>query len=403
MLFAYTAKNPGGQTVTARLECESLASARAHLRREGLFVVTIEEASRARTSVSTAQRWMQRVSANDLMMFLSQLTIMTQAGVDLAEALHNATEQTLNPSFQKVLKQVCDDVSSGQSFSAAMSKHPHAFTPALVAGVEAGERTGEIAPVLSRLTQLIRNDVKLRSSIKSMMMYPAVLSAVTLLVVVALTFIVLPQFAEVFEDMGRTPPPLTQAIVGFGVALRGNWMIAAGIAAIAAVAGLISSKTEAAKRLRDRTLLHFFLFRKPARALVTGRMLRLLGTLLNSGVPLLDCLKLCQKAISNRLFVDLLKDCEAAVVNGEGLAATLNRTPILPAGVGQMIRTAERSGNLAGVVQTIGEFYEDEGERYLRDVVKIAEPVIIVNLGGVVAVIVLAVLLPLLDVTTAAR
>ncbi len=401
MDFTYTAKNKIGATIRSVIDSDSLHNARQTLRREGLFVVSIEPAKatgfqKPRSSVSGGKR----VRSSDLMMFMSQLTIMCQSGVDLSEALLNVTSQTQNEKLRKTLTSVSEEVINGKSFSEAIALHPHIFSSSFVAGITAGEQSGELVPVLERLTQLMRKDEKLRGTVKSMLMYPVMLCLITTLVFIALLFFVLPQFANVFADMEKPAPPLTQALLGLGTTLRNNLVLIL-ISSVAGIcAFLMLRRTSQFKHAKDRFLLHSVLCRKTTSSLVSGRLLRLLGTLLSSGVPLVDCIRLCRRSASNVLFQDLFERLENSVMQGEGLAKLLMEATFLPVGAAQMIKTAEKSGKLGTVLQTIGEYYEDEGERHLRDLVKVAEPAIIVVLGAVVAVIVLAVLIPLLDATT---
>ena len=404
MNFSYTAKRSSGETIRNFIESDSMTAARQALRREGLFVVSIakKESSLDRSLASSGLGFKKRVSATDLMIFMSQLTIMCQSGVDLSEALNNVTSQITKPFFRKTLDAVSEDVSNGISLSEAVAKHPEVFSSSFVAGITAGEQSGEIVSVLERLTHLMRNDVKLKGAVRSMLTYPFVLCAITAMVFTALLFFVLPQFATVFADLGKPAPPLTQFLLDLGSTLRKNIVVVLTAIGAAVVTCIAASRSEAVLLTRDKFILNFSLLKKTSRSLIAGRLLRLLGTLLSSGVPLVDCIVLCRKSTNNRLFKQLFVTVEADIMQGEGLAKAMVISKFLPDGAAQMIKTAERSGKLGSVLQTIGEFYEDEGERYLRDVVKIAEPAIIVCLGFVVATIVLAVLVPLLDVTTAA-
>lgn len=404
MNFAYVAKRKNGETVRDEIEAESVAAARQLLRRDGLFVVSVSP-KKAAGPVNVAKvgfSFGQRVNSTDLMMFMSQMTIMCQSGVDLAEALTNVCSQVTKPKLRETLEKVAEDVRNGISFSEAASKHPSVFSTSFIAGITAGEQSGEIDSVLERLTQLMRKDVKLKGAIWSMLMYPLVLCCITAMVFAALMFFVLPQFATVFTDLDKPAPPLTAALLSLGATLRSNVIAILISAGVLAVSGLYVSRLQSFHIARDRFLLRFFLLRSTTSCLIAGRLLRLLGTLLSSGVPLVDCIRLCRRSTKNRLFQDLFEKVEDGVMHGEGLAKKMFDSNFLPKGAAQMIKTAESSGRLGDILQTLGEFYEDEGERHLRDLVKIAEPAIIVGLGGVVAVIVLAVLVPLLDVTTAA-
>jgi type II secretory pathway component PulF len=216
-------------------------------------------------------------------------------------------------------------------------------------------------------------------------------------------FFVLPQFATIFRDMDRAVPPLTGILLSIGTGLRENWMILGSV-----MCGLIGGAFAFRKHpiihgFADHALLHSAVIKDSARALITGRVFRLLGTMLESGVPLLDSVRLCRNATSNRLFQHMFDTVEREILQGEGMSTTLVNAGFLPAGAAQMISTGERTGKLSSVLQSVGEYFEDEGERRLRTLVKMLEPAIIIFLGAIVALVVLSIILPLLDVTTASR
>jgi type IV pilus assembly protein PilC len=344
-----------------------------------------------------------RVTNSDLVTMMSQLTIMCQSGVDLAEALQNVAEQSTKPALKRVLEKVYQDVSGGISFSASLQKHPHVFDEMLVAGIAAGEQSGTIIQVLERLTHLLRGDMRLKSTIWSMLMYPLVLGGVTFLVLNALIFFVLPQFATVFESLEKPVPPLTQALLGLGVFVKSHLVLVVGSFFAVVIAAFGSRKAKIVRKAWDYTTLHMVVVRNATRALLTGRTFRLLGTMLTSGVPLVDGLRLCRSSAKNQLFRELFHQVERDVLQGEGLGRTLLAAKFLPMGAAHMVVTAERSGKMGEVLKSVGEYYEDQGERSLRDIVKIAEPAVIVFLGVVVAGIVLSIVLPMLDVTSSSH
>jgi len=402
MKYQYKAKDRSGKLQQSELEADSLADARQKLRAQGLFVLELAQAGAAASGGGGGMQLFSgvRVKKADILMLMSQLTIMCQSGVDLAESLRNLAQQCPRPALKTVLERVYGDVSSGVSFSAALKRHPRVFDEAFVAGIAAGECSGTITAVLERLTYLIRGEIRLRSAVWSMLMYPLVLCLVTFVVLLAMIFFVLPQFAKVFEDLGREPPPLTQFLLSIGSFAHSNGLIMLGCVIGAAVGIHFSRNTVWARQLSDYFLLHAVIVRNSSRALSTGRIFRLLGTMLQSGVPLVDCIRLCREGSRNSIFRKLFDSVEEDVLNGRGVAKALFAASFLPSGAAHMVATAEKSGRLGQVLQTVGEFYEDEGERHLRDMIKILEPAIILTLGVVVAVVVLSVVLPLLDVST---
>jgi type II secretory pathway component PulF len=415
MQFQYRAKDRQGKAVDGQFEGESELIVRQRLRTQGLFALSVvaiqsrsasPKASTKKTSINAspfASAKLSRVKTSDLIVALSQLSIMCQSGDDLAEALNTVANQCHVPRLQRVLLETYQDVSQGLKFSAALAKHPNVFNESMVAALAAGEQAGRIVDVLERTTRMMRKDQNLRSSMMGMLMYPAVLCAITSVVICSMLFFVLPQFATIFRDMDRAVPPLTNILLSLGSGLRENWIAIALVAGTVVVSGFSARKHPRVQRVLDHALLNALIIKSSIRALITGRVFRLLGTMLENGVPLLDSIRLCRKATRNSLFQDMFEKVEHEILQGEGMSQTLVDATFLPAGAAHMISTGERTGKLPAVLQSVGEYFEDEGERRLRTLVKMLEPAIIIGLGGVVAVVVLSIILPLLDVTTASK
>ncbi len=415
MQFQYRAKDRQGTFVEGQFEGDSALVIRQRLRSQGLFalsVTALQSRSSAPKVLSKKVRInsspfvsakLRRVKNSDIIIALSQLSIMCQSGDDLAEALNTVANQCPVPRLQRVLLDTYQDVSQGLKFSAALAKHPSVFNESMVAALAAGEQAGRIVDVFERTTRMMRKDQSLRSSMIAMLMYPAVLCAITLVVICSMLFFVLPQFATIFRDMDRAVPPLTSILLSLGSGLRENWIAIALVAGTVVVLGISTRNHPRVQRIFDHALLNAIIIKSSTRALITGRVFRLLGTMLENGVPLLDSIRLCRKATRNSLFQELFEKVEQEILQGEGMSQTLVDATFLPAGAAHMISTGERTGKLPAVLQSVGEYFEDEGERRLRTLVKMLEPAIIIGLGGVVAVVVLSIILPLLDVTTASR
>lgn len=403
--FAYLARSAAGGSLRGSIVAASVAEARQTLREQGLFVLELQKAGDGPKIVAAARSSggrSRKIRKRDVMLLLSQLHVMSQAGVEIAEALKSVAIHVRPPSFRAVIERISEDVHSGISFSSAVGRHGNVFSPAVIAGLAAGEKTGDLPGVMGQLVRTLRNEMRMASNIRGLLIYPAVLSLATILVLAVITFFVLPQFATIFAGMDQPPPMLTQMVIGFGTSLRQHWYIVA-----IAVGGVfaIGYNVRNAPWLRlaiDRWLLKGKIPKHAAGSLLAGRFCRELGTLLANSVPLLEAIQLCHQSIGNRVYKQLLTDLEAAVLNGRSLASVLGEKDFMPIGVPEMIRSAESSGRLSEVLMTIGEFYEEEGEKYLRDVVKLAEPMLILGLGAVVAAVVLTVLIPMLDVTAGA-
>ena len=406
MNFQYTAKSSAGQMTRGFLEALSLAEARQQLRQQGLFPLTLKatgaavEKASAKTEAKAPRFGLRRVSKSDVLMVTSQLTIMSQSGVDLAEALQNVAAQCTSPGLKVALDQVYRDVEDGCSISAALKRQAHIFGEAYVASVAAGEASGRVPEVLARMADLLRNEIRLMTTVKGVLAYPVVLVLVASLVVGALVFFVLPQFGKVFADLEAPAPASTQLLLDSATLVRANLLVMLPVFGLLALGLAKLWFSPGAKRHKDRFLLNGVLVRHATRALLTGRTFRLLGTMLQSGIPLLEAIRLCRSSVKNALFRELFDAIEGDVLNGRKIGPVLSGSPFVPLGASQMIATAEKTGKLGPVLQTVGEFYEDEGERRVRELAKLLEPAIIVIMGVIVAFVVMSVMLPLLEFST---
>lgn len=403
MQFRYTAKTMTGDTVSGALAADSRSAAQAQLREQGLFVVGWQADARQARARAAVRGRRRRISRKDLLTFTSQFAVMTQAGIDVGTALSTLAHQCSNLTFRESLEKVHAEVMAGKSLSTALKLYPNLFGGSYVATVTAGEASGKLPLVLSRLAAMQRAELRFQTTRRTLLAYPTVLAVVATLVVLGLMFFVLPQFAGVFEQFEMPLPAITQALLAISAVLEAQWLLCIALALGALTAIIAMIKSDQGRYLRDYLLLHSRYVRDVARATLVGRAFRLLGIMLDSGVPLLDGLRLTRSSIGNRLFRSLFDQLEADVLNGRGLAPALTKVEFLPNGAAEMIMTGERTGTLAMVSQVMGEFYEEEGESRLRELATLIEPLIIIVMGVVVAFVVLSVMLPLFDFATLAQ
>jgi type II secretory pathway component PulF len=250
---------------------------------------------------------------------------------------------------------------------------------------------------------MLRSEMRLRNRVRTLMAYPLVLSTVSLAVLCGLVFFVLPTFAGIFGDYDIPLPVLTQMLIDLSSELRARFYIYIPLFVASIVAFVMFKRSSLGRRMWDAFLLNTIVIREASRTLLAGRAFQLLGIMLESGVPLLDGLRMTRAAMRNVFFRELFDALENDILNGRGMGDTLARTRFLPPAAAQMIRTGEKTGSLSMVTQTLGEYYEEEGEVKLRELATILEPAIIIVMGLVVATIVLSVMLPMFDFATLAN
>jgi type II secretory pathway component PulF len=405
MQYEYAAKSSAGANTSGFLAAASVEDVQRQLREKGLFIISARPAGRGITLTGLSRGPVRRgrIAKRDLVTLTSQLAIMTRTGVDLATALGNLAAQTSQPTLRAILKEVHADVLAGKPVSQALGKHGGVFGQSYIAGIAAAEASGKLSEVLNRLATLLRGEMRLQSTLRGLLAYPVVLTSVAIFVVIALTFFVLPQFATVFEQMNLSLPLITQVLISVSTELRGRWWLW-GTLLVGAGSGItISALSPRGKAWRQHMLLTFPVVRNVTRALWVGRALRLLSTMLASGVPLLEGLRLTRASVRNVVLEEFFRRLEQEVVNGQGLAPAFLAASFIPPAAAQMIATAEQTGTLATVMELVGEFYEEEGETRLRELSTILEPLIIIVMGAVVAVVVMSVMLPIFDFSTAAK
>lgn len=405
MRFSYQAKSIDGQPASGVLVADSLVLAKQQLRQQGLFPMSLaasaEKAARPRGISLLSRR--RRVSRKELMALTSQLAIMCKAGIDVAGAVQSLMRQCPNPALKATLEGVYQDIMSGKPVSTALRNQSEVFDEAYIATIAAGEASGRLSEVLDRLASMQRAELRQQSTRRALLAYPIVLASVSGIVILALMFFVLPQFAGIFDQFGMSLPAITQLLLGISHELRSRWWLWIGLVTAGVVGLKAWRKSPAGKRTWDHMVVHASVIRGVTRSLVTGRAFRLLGIMIDSGVPLIEALRLTRSSIENLLFRDLFDRLEHDVLNGRPLAESLATAPFVPSGATEMVSTAERTGTLGMVTQVIGEFYEEEGETRLRELATMIEPLVIVVMGVVVAAVVLSVMLPMFDFATLAQ
>ncbi|MGD9634130.1 MAG: type II secretion system F family protein [Pirellulales bacterium] len=404
MQFNYTAKSNSGDIQTGMIDADDVDAAKRALREKSLFPIDVrQKGTGSRWAVFGKRADKAALKKRDLLSVTTQLAIMTKSGVDLASAFESLAHQSSNERVRKVLSRIHEDVTGGKAVSEAMRLQSDIFGDAYVASVAAGEAAGQLPEVLGRLAELQRSEIRNRATIRTLLAYPILLATVSSSVVTCLVLFVLPRFQHIFEQFEVPLPAVTQVLVAVSDVIRHFTWIWVPLVVLA-IGGLVTSRfTSGGRRWWDRALLNTVIIRDITRAFYIGRTFRLLGLMIESGVPLLEGLQLTRNAVRNSLYRDLFKELEEAILNGRGLASSLIKAGFVPPVAAEMVLTAERTGTLGMVTELMGAHYEEEGESRLRELATILEPLIIVVMGVIVATIVVSVMLPMFDIATLAR
>ncbi len=330
----------------------------------------------------------------------AQLAIMIKSGVDLSSALTSLSAQCERPALAGVLDDINEMVIGGNTLSESLKQYPDVFDAAYTATIAAAEASGRMAEVLRQLADMQRNELRLRRSIVGLMTYPILLTVISSAVITVLVVVVLPRFAEIFKQYDAKLPVTTEILIAMASEIQTRWWLWFPLLGGAIVGGLAWRRTEHGRRSIDGFLINCPQISSVTRPMLTGRLCRMMGLLLASGVTLLDGLKLCREAVSNLHYKDLLDEMVDSVINGQGMGPKLQETEIIPPSAREMIGTAERTGNLGEVTLLLGAYYEEEAENKMKQLVRLLEPMITVVMGAIVAFVVLSVMLPIFDLSS---
>jgi type IV pilus assembly protein PilC len=393
--FVWKGRNRSGQTQEGVLVADSRDAAIATLRRQQLRVTSLREKGR---EIPFLPRLPSRIGIKNVAVFTRQFSVMLDAGLPLVQCLEILGDQQENRKFRDIIQQVRGDVESGQSLAESMRKHPAAFDNLYASMVAAGEAGGILDIILQRLSTYLEKLYKLRSQIRSAMIYPVTVITIACVVVWIILWKVIPVFTQLFAGLGGELPWLTRTVVSASNFVGRFWFM------VPILGFVIVSLVRAYYRThRGRRVIDGFLLRLPVigmliRKIAVARFCRTLGTLTASGVPILDGLEITAKTSGNAIVEDAVMAVRKSVEEGKTLSAPLSETKVFPPMVVQMVNVGEQTGALDQMLSKIADFYEDEVDTAVEGLIKLLEPIMIVFLGGIIGVIVTAMYLPLYSI-----
>jgi len=397
--YAYTVRDATGAVIPGTVEAESEGLLRRRLTEQGLTVVDIKETKTAKKK--NVAGGFGRVKLSDLSVFCRQFSTMIDAGVSLVRCLAVLSEQSVNPKLKRIINDLQAEVEAGQMLSRAMSKYPTVFSNLFIGLIRAGEVGGVLEESLQRLSMFLEKDQELRRKVKSAMTYPCIVMIVAIAIVLLLVTFILPKFMDLFVDLGvKDYPAPTKMLMAFSNFLTSRWYIML-IGTIAfVIAFRLFVRTKVGRRTYDRIKLKAPVFGKLNHKIVLARFSRTLGTLLASGVPILQALETVAGTVSNEIVADAVMEARARIREGDRIGDPLQRCKLFPPMVVQMISIGEESGALDPMLAKVADFYEAEVDAALASLTSAIEPVMIVFLGCAVGFIVISIFLPLISVVT---
>jgi len=395
-LYEYTARNATGQIQKGRLEAQNPDEVNAHLRKNRMMLVSVRQAPKA---IKLGGR--KRIKTRDIVIFTRQLATMINAGLPLVQSLTILAQQTENAGLKDVTKAVVYDVESGNTLADAFAKHPKAFSDLYVNMVAAGEAGGILDTILLRLATFLEKSDALIRKVKGAMVYPGVILTVAATAVAVLLIFVIPTFQSLFASVNMDLPLPTRIVIGASQLLINYWWAILAAIGLGVFAFKRYHETPGGRKNIDSLLLRSPVLGDLLRKSAVSRFTRTLGTLISSGVSILDGLEITAKTAGNRVIHDAVMESRQSIAGGDTIAAPLEKSKVFPPMVISMIAVGEQTGGMDEMLSKIADFYDEEVDVAVSALLSLMEPVMIVVLGVIVGGMVVAMYLPIFDMMNA--
>lgn len=402
MKFKYWARTKEGRIQTGIIEASSKEVAVGVLKSNQLYVTGIESTEAAPIWARQIKLF-ERVSATDLVMFSRQLSVMFTSGVPLSEALTAIAEQIKKAKFKEKILELAQTVEGGSTFSKALSRFPELFSDFYVSVVKAGEVSGTMGKSLVYLADHLEREYNLRSRLKGAMIYPALVVVATIGVFVLMTVFIMPQLIAVLEGSKVEPPAITKVAIGLSYFMRNWWWVGLILVTALAAGGWRYSKTLEGKAVFDNLYLKIPGVGGFLKKLYLARFAENLSTLISGGLPISQALEVSGRIVGNNVYQKIIFEARDRVTKGESITAVFASYPgFFTSLFCQMSLVGEKTGHIDKTVMTIANFYEEEINRTTENLVNILEPILILVLGGMVGLLMAAVVIPLYQISAGA-
>ncbi|MBI9084274.1 MAG: type II secretion system inner membrane protein GspF [Desulfobacterales bacterium] len=403
-VYEYSALDAQGRKTRGVVDADGPPTARQKLRAAGVFPVALKEVEMAAKASSPSISWQfKRVRPSEVTAMTRQLATLTGAGFPLVAALESLIPQTVSHTFKTRMTRIKDAIVEGNSFAGALSLYPDLFPPVYLSMVQAGESSGTLEIVLERLADIAEKQEALRNRLRSALAYPVLMTMVGVMVLFFLLVYIVPGITKIFSEMNQVLPGPTRALIFISKMSQTYWW--AGILAI--LFGLLVfrglSRTDKGRRFLDNLLLAVPGIGALNRKLITARVTRTLGSLLENGVTLISALNIVKNIAGNRLYFDAIEEAASNVGKGQGLSEALSVSGVFPPLALQMIQVGEQSGELETMLGRITTVFEQEVESRVLALTAMLEPVMILVMGAMVGFVVLSICLPILEMNQLVR
>ncbi|MCC6542968.1 MAG: type II secretion system F family protein [Nitrospirae bacterium] len=390
--YVWSGRSREGQRQKGELTAQNKDEVISIMRKQNIMVTSV--AKRAR-KFSINLPFQSKASDRDIALFTRQFATMIDAGLPLVQCLDILSKQADNKAFASIINEIRQDVEAGSTYADSLKKHPEVFGDLYANMVAAGEVGGILDTILNRLSKYIEKNIKLKRQVKAALFYPSTIVAVAFIVIIVLLVYVIPIFAKMFTDFGGTLPVPTQLVIGASNFMRANILIIIGILAAAIFGVRKYYKTQKGRMVIDSMVLKLPVFGMLARKISVATFTRTLGTLISSGVPILDGLDIVAKTSGNKVVEKAIYATRQSISEGKTLSEPLEASKVFPPMVVQMIAVGETTGALDAMLSKIADFYDEEVDSTVGILTSLLEPILMIFLGVVIGFIVVAMYLPI--------
>ena len=391
--YAYQARDTLGKLIEGTLEVESRDEAAARLKRDGLQIIELEEES---VGFDLLPR---RISKSDIIYVTSQLSIMVDTGINLSTAIASIAEQEQNPALKAVLEDLHHRVEGGEDFSTALARHPQQFDKTFVAMIKAAEQTGKLSELLETVALYLRGRLEMRQKIRAAMAYPSIMAVLAVGVTIFLLTYILPKFEPLFTRKGVKLPRPTVIMMTASDLLTDYWPAWICLAIALLMTYFLGRRTEAGRRIIDWLRINMPVVGPLARKIILSRSIRTLGTMVASGVSMLEAIRLTAEVSGNYYYEQVWLKVLAEITQGNRIVDSLKGEPLLPPTLVQMIGAGEETGKLDTVLAKVSNYYDREVETSLKATTSLIEPLMICAMGVIVGGIALGLLMPIFQLS----
>jgi type IV pilus assembly protein PilC len=390
--YVWSGKTRDGKRQKGELAAKNKDEVISIMRKQNIMVTSVATRSK---KLSIKLPFGSKVGDKDIAVFTRQFATMIDAGLPLVQCLDILSKQADNKTFASAINEIRQDVEAGSTYADALKKHPAVFGDLYVNMVAAGELGGILDTILNRLSKYIEKNIRLKRQVKAALFYPATIVAVAFIVIVVLLVYVIPIFAKMFTDFGGTLPAPTRMVIGASNFMRSNILIIIGIIVAAIFGARKYYKTQNGRLVVDNIVLKMPVFGMLARKISVAKFTRTLGTLISSGVPILDGLEIVAKTSGNKVVEKAIYVTRQSISEGKTLSEPLETTKVFPPMVVQMIAVGETTGALDAMLSKIADFYDEEVDSTVGILTSLLEPILMIFLGIVIGFIVVAMYLPI--------